>query len=1110
MQLDYKNIEVFSLEPHQKEVHKKFMRLLGPGIAAFYYDACKLMFNCSEYKTTSHLVAHLFREIESALRDILRSHCDLKKPSNKEDENHKKDIQEILKELGISENQDIWEKWTSLTNKNSRLSFRAHRSNLNSPRTINNEEKEYWRNIEILFDKLLSLFEGKFLKVFEKCDTLLSQENPCKNHVESLNKNLPHSYHVRRYFFQNLSNPKWMKLLKDNQFFKCPPDVIKDEEGNDKLPYWPESEFLSRMAKEAPKEVMEIICEIPDTQNISIHQDLINASLSMPPEIAQAIVPKAKNWLKNPNKILTYEHYGNLISHLAKGKFVDDAIDIAKLLLAIEPKQDNSCDSFPKLQTRIDIWEYQQILVKNIPALVEAGEEKTLQFLCDLLELAVCCSLKPSMNSGSYDLSIIVQPVIEVPRFHDLRNCIITSVYNAFDNLLNKKGKTIFNILETKRYKIFHRIALSLRRKYWEIDPTGTIKILSNPDIYVDNYLDEERNRMLSEHFGKFPPEIHYIYYQIIQKGIKYDTYSNRQKDYNQQANQEDYEKYLRSWQYKKLLVIQNYLYGEWKTLFEKLKAECPMIDPSDIYTGNIKLRFGGLESPKTIEELQIMNQEELIGFLKEYDVSNNDDESMESMSVQLTILVADKPELFADNALRFKELLPVYINGILSGWVQAIEKKSKFQWRMILNLCLWVVNQPRDELLRKGYYSDIDPGWGWTRNKILNLISIGLEENDNIIPFESRKTVWSIISILTDDPDPTAESERNITKGSWSPSNVAINSVRGVAMDCVVKYALWCFRYLKEKSTYPINFQQMPEVEKVLNHHLDLNQETSLAIRSVYGRWLPSLAFLDHDWTRDNVFKIFPTEQNQAKYFNSAWETYIRFCHPDENVFDLISDEYMRSINQLNTASDDEVKRSERDLCDHVLMYYWWGKIDQSFLAQFYMKASPNLCKYAIIVIGEWLQRSREEIDQTIIDRLKALWKWRLEEVQKSSPESDMRLEMFGFGGWFVSGRFENNWAIEQLKKALEISGKVNFDHLVVEKMVELVKEFPMLTMECLRFMIDGDKEGWNIYHWKDKVKIILSIANECSDKDTKNSCISLINSLGAKGHLYLRDLLR
>lgn len=61
-----------STNPKQSQVYRRLVALVGPGAAAFYKDACRLMKMDVPLESTTHLVGHLLREIESSLRSVLK------------------------------------------------------------------------------------------------------------------------------------------------------------------------------------------------------------------------------------------------------------------------------------------------------------------------------------------------------------------------------------------------------------------------------------------------------------------------------------------------------------------------------------------------------------------------------------------------------------------------------------------------------------------------------------------------------------------------------------------------------------------------------------------------------------------------------------------------------------------------------------------------------------------------------------------------------------------------------------------------------------------------------------------------------------------------------
>jgi len=66
-------------DPRQERIYRR-LRDIGPGPAAFYRDACQLMESSAGLASTTHIIAHLLREVESALRDVLESIVEVSRP----------------------------------------------------------------------------------------------------------------------------------------------------------------------------------------------------------------------------------------------------------------------------------------------------------------------------------------------------------------------------------------------------------------------------------------------------------------------------------------------------------------------------------------------------------------------------------------------------------------------------------------------------------------------------------------------------------------------------------------------------------------------------------------------------------------------------------------------------------------------------------------------------------------------------------------------------------------------------------------------------------------------------------------------------------------------
>jgi len=181
--------------PRQNRIFQRLYRLVGSGPAMFYEEACRLVINESHYPCTTHLVSHLLREIESALRDVLEPFMDRKTFTKKNgEEEHKEEILAVLKALEISSNDPIAVTWLGITGDGIKsLNRRTHRNALDSPRAFDQEFIEFWSNMEAVIDKVLNFFETKYLVILDQLEKLRKKEQPVQSDAEFLKNHIPNN-----------------------------------------------------------------------------------------------------------------------------------------------------------------------------------------------------------------------------------------------------------------------------------------------------------------------------------------------------------------------------------------------------------------------------------------------------------------------------------------------------------------------------------------------------------------------------------------------------------------------------------------------------------------------------------------------------------------------------------------------------------------------------------------------------------------------------------------------------------------------------------------------------------------------------------------------------
>src|SRR5688572_14511065 len=100
------------------------------------------------------------------------------------------------------------------------------------------------------------------------------------------------------YFFQRLESPEWIEPLWRRNFFKAPPLPKRHEGGGTSYPLWVESQYLLRVVERAPDVVAEVIKEMPETENVRVHRDILEIIVKLSPDLARTLVPKVVQILK--------------------------------------------------------------------------------------------------------------------------------------------------------------------------------------------------------------------------------------------------------------------------------------------------------------------------------------------------------------------------------------------------------------------------------------------------------------------------------------------------------------------------------------------------------------------------------------------------------------------------------------------------------------------------------------------------------------------------------------------------------------------------------------------------------------------------------------------
>jgi hypothetical protein len=944
--------------------------------------------------------------------------------------------------------------------------------------------------------------------------------------VDRALRELEKGYAQYQYFFDHLTSPAWLEHLSRRGFFQKPPDPIHEGQYVS-IPLWPESKYLVRMARipEAQEAVLEIAVHIPATENSRVLDDLADIALALQPALSSKLVPQACEWVKSPMKLLLPEKIGNLIVHLAEGGQGPAALILARaaLSLSADPKgaQTKDEDSWVTLepQPRFRDFYYSRIVNKAVPALAKAMGFQAVQMFCDLLNDAIGFTMK-TPHEGDEDYLYIRHPAIEDSvRHNDIPSLLLCAIRDTAERLItdnSTKFTEVLQLLRAYKWTSFRRLELHFIRIFANQGLPIAELIFQDPELLDESGLRHEAVLLLQSSFSLLNPTTQHKILAWIDRGRPEASTRRWLEFIKEEATEETIKKLSDIWQRDRYAILQGQLPESYQHKLDGLIAATGAVrrlEKPDRPTGGAV----GPISPKSVEDLGRMTVDEVITFFSSWSPGTGIFEpTAEGLGRNFTAVVVQRPGEFAVAAGSFKTVDPTYVRCFFEGLTVALKQGLNFAWRPVLDLAVWIVSQPREIPDRRGGLMDKDPDWGWTRNSLIELITAGMQDNPGKLAFENRPRVWDALKLLNEDPQPSLEDE---THEHFEPAESSLNSTRGRAFRAVMQYALWvrqCTDFGSEGQDWRSQtFSAMPEVREILDANLQLESEPTLTIRSVYGQFLPTLATLDWEWLQDRLPRILPPAPENVSLFRAAWESFISFCEPHSALLSVLMPAYTIAVSQIGKVkcmmrhpADPEIR-----LAEHLMVYYWLGNVsfdsDDHLLEHFYRTAPDGIRGHAMWFVGRSVAQWDENVPHEVLTRLRNLMEIRLAAAQATSSAGDYQSELANFGWWFISGKFDQQWAIGILLAALQLTKRVDAEMDVAERLADLCRSYPLECVSCLRLMIEGDRDRWLLAGIQNAAEKVLRVALGSNNPEAATSAGRLTEELIARGHFEFRRIL-
>jgi hypothetical protein len=958
-------------------------------------------------------------------------------------------------------------------------------------------------------------------------DEILAEENAniYKEMIDRALKEIKKGEAQRRYFFERAKSPDWLAPLADAGYFRQPPAPVADDQYIS-FPPWEQSRYLARMARipAAQSMVLDIVDRIPETDNVQVHEDLLDVALAVPADAAVRFVPRVVNWLKSPHKRGLPYKLRDLIPHLANGGQSEAALQVTweALIPQPDPRREERVGSAlntPEPQPRFADYLYKDIVDHAISPLARAAGVQAVVIFADLLEMAIDLMQDPE-EDGDEDYLYCSQGDLGAgPRYDRLPNILLCSTRRIAEEavkLVPESFEPIVADLKSRRWISFRRLTLHLCTVFPDLGASETALYLADTEVLERPSTQLEAKGLLRVSFAQLPGDVQDSILNWIERGPDRDAVVAW---FGESVNSEQIDEYCGRWRRDLLAMLEGQLPDQLEDRLRKQIALLGQPNPPQAALRSSS-QWVGPKSPMTSDRLLLLSPQQVIEYLRAWQPPDGLFEAtMDGLGRVLAQVVAQRANEYSMEAEAFKRVDPTYVRAYFQGLLAARKQKAEFAWAPVLELAAWLASQPREIPGRTGRLMDRDADWGWSRSVILDLLEESLDHTQGSLQVEHREEVWSVLRPLTDDPDPTQQRENKYGGRNMDPATMAINTVRGDAFTCLVRFAVWVRRLIENSTPEgewpPRSFDTMPYVREVLDSHLDVEIEPSLAIRSIYGRCLPVLASLDWDWTVASLPRIFVVTPTELPRLQAAWESFVVFNPPNNALLPVLLPYYRSAIDRLPSVPSlmKHPSSPEDSLAEHLAVLYWHDRLrlDEvgGLIPRFFGSAPPKVRGHLIWFVGSGVSQWEEDVPSVVFDRLRELFEHRVRVAREAGSPTEFTEELSSFGLWFTSKRFGDEWSLSMLQTVLDLVGEVSSERSVGERLVELAPRLPLQCVTVLAIMISRAKEPWLMMAIQDSAKEVIRIACGSSDPDAVFTATGLAEDLINQQHFEFREVL-
>lgn len=767
---------------------------------------------------------------------------------------------------------------------------------------------------------------------------------------------------------------------------------------------------------------------------------------------------------------------------------------------------------------RLEEYEYKELLEDAFQKLLESQGSRIIRILERNLTIALDIESKSSKGRKKEDFSYIWRPAIEEHEqnyeFGKINELLVSMLRNslilAAENNDVQFLRPLLQRYLRSRYTIFRRLALYILSENVESYSDTIPTVVMNKKMLEDYRIEHELFGLIKKSFPQLGVEVRQYILGWIDKGPKTKWWIDwRTKEEGKRPSDELVQQFANHWRLKKYWIIKDHikdLYPERMKIIDQLEKEFGIPEHPDFPTWHEGGTYG-YESPLNVGEFLDKSDDELIEILKNPPPLKEPDRMSPHQGLGMVFIDAIKqnPERFLPFAGRLAEnkVIPIlvghYFQGLREVW--GIPKDN------------WEPEWSSELKTLSSLVANAEPNtYQWTtdeRSRVrLNLcrfIETVVSSRDQELGDSVLTSIKGLLIAMIGDPDPIESSEEQNYSTNKDWSFISLNHTSGEVLRALVNY---CLCYARKHKDVGDRFE--PDVKTELERVLDT--ETRPSVFSVFGTYLANLWYLDAEWTKKNLHKIFQKD-NRLKY-DAAWDAYLKFNNVYKDVYDSLKKYYLQAI----TSGIKQGKTKDIDLtrlAQHLSSVYWRGwedvTVKDSVVATFFAKVPLNHRVDFVRQIGRGLREMKKtgELEKVprAWERAKGLWSHRIAKAKSTEGDNRQEDEISAYLDW-LSECPDNVEIMEKLISRSLRKWKAHFHSGAITEYLALQSNnFPLI---CIRLLSDFFKRPWvkGYYHFDEKE--VRQVMENAVNADGKTAMLAakLASKLGENGRFDFKDI--